>query len=868
MEASTLPPRLPPPPPDPTTDKIKQNLLNKGVYPTPKIIHNLRKKHLQKSLRKSNRRRASHPPPLTASQKQVLDDEAHFQALKFEYKNFTHAIDAKASMVGKPWERLERHKLRDLASSSKEYGGEKLRSEHLRELSEFLERDCDKFRWLLEDDIEMEEGWLERENRNWAPRKRDEVEAIQFLVDKLSGADLSLKDWKFSRMMKKSELQFTEGQLLRIVEGLGERGQWRQALSVVEWVYSSKEHRHYKSRFVYTKLLAVLGKGRRPREALQIFDLMREDCQIYPDMAAYHSVAVTLGQAGFLKELLNVVECMREKPVKRMKNMRRKNWDPCLQPDVVVFNAVLNALVPSHQWKGVSWVFEQLRKNGLRPNGATYGLAMEVMLRSGKFDLVHEFFRKMRRSGEAPKALTYKVLVRAFWEEGKVDEAVQAVRDMERRGVLGTACVYYELACCLCNNGRWQEALLEVEKLKKLPRTKPLEVTFTGMIMSSMNGGHVHGCISIFQHIKDRYAIDIGIINAMLKVYGMNDMFSKAKELFEETKRVKSDSNQSLDGFGSSLTPDAYTYSTMLEASAGALQWEYFEYVYREMALSGYPLDQRKHAFLLVKASRAGKSYLLEHAFDTMLEAGDIPDPSVFTELLCQAIIQRDYERVATIVNTMAHAPFQVSEKQWTDLFESNGDRISRESLDELLETLGNSQLPTEATVSNFSRSLLCFCRSNNGGDIPTSVAFGDSSVDLSASAGNNVQLRRDESANDNTHDIHVGSGNGRVDDADSEMFRFTNYDSDGDDDSLFKSFEDLALGVTSNESADDCDNEFSNHTEYGNLDIEDVELDVLNGIVGDSHESNLPSADEILESWKQSRERDGIFLPFQSGGK
>ena len=65
---------------------------------------------------------------------------------------------------------------------------------------------------------------------------------------RLSGADLSVKDWKFSRMMKKSELQFTEGQLLRIVEGLGERGQWRQALSVVEWVYSSKEHRHYKSR--------------------------------------------------------------------------------------------------------------------------------------------------------------------------------------------------------------------------------------------------------------------------------------------------------------------------------------------------------------------------------------------------------------------------------------------------------------------------------------------------------------------------------------------------------------------------------------------------------------------------------------------
>lgn len=65
---------------------------------------------------------------------------------------------------------------------------------------------------------------------------------------RLSGTELSVKDWKLSRMMKKSELQFTEGLLLKIVEGLGVKGQWRNAMSVVEWVYSSKEHRHYKSR--------------------------------------------------------------------------------------------------------------------------------------------------------------------------------------------------------------------------------------------------------------------------------------------------------------------------------------------------------------------------------------------------------------------------------------------------------------------------------------------------------------------------------------------------------------------------------------------------------------------------------------------
>lgn len=143
--------------------------------------------------------------------------------------------------------------------------------------------------------------------------------------------------------------------------------------------------------------------------------------------------------------------------------------------------------------------------------------------------------------------------------------------------------------------------------MKRLSHAKPLEVTFTGMIMSSMDGGHIADCISIFEHMKSLCVPNIGTINTMLKVYGRSDMFSKAKELFEDVKRRNSDSYTSQNGGGTALIPDEYTFSSMLEASASALQWEYFEYVYREMALSGYQLDQSKHASLLVEASKAGK---------------------------------------------------------------------------------------------------------------------------------------------------------------------------------------------------------------------------------------------------------------------
>jgi len=70
-----------------------------------------------------------------------------------------------------------------------------------------------------------------------------------FLVfRRLCDKEIGAKDWKFSRLMKLSGLSFTEGQLMMIIEMLGVKRCWKQALSVVQWVYNSKDHRKFQSR--------------------------------------------------------------------------------------------------------------------------------------------------------------------------------------------------------------------------------------------------------------------------------------------------------------------------------------------------------------------------------------------------------------------------------------------------------------------------------------------------------------------------------------------------------------------------------------------------------------------------------------------
>jgi hypothetical protein len=68
----------------------------------------------------------------------------------------------------------------------------------------------------------------------------------------------------------------------------------------------------------------------------------------YPDLVAYHCIAVSLGQAGHLKELFDVIDSMRSTPKKKFRTEALGKWDPRLEPDIVVYNAVSNAW-----WKSI-----------------------------------------------------------------------------------------------------------------------------------------------------------------------------------------------------------------------------------------------------------------------------------------------------------------------------------------------------------------------------------------------------------------------------------------------------------------------------------------------------------------------------------
>lgn len=271
--------------------------------------------------------------------------------------------------------------------------------------------------------------------------------------------------------------------------------------------------------------------------------------------------------------------------------------------------------------------------------------------------------------------------------------------------------------------------------------------------------------------------------------------------------------------------------------------------------------------------------FLLEHAFDASLEGGEIPHPLIFAEMLIQATLQSNYEKAVTLVNTMAHAPFQVSEMQWTDLFVKNRDRITQGCLVKLFDALSSSELSSEITVSNLLRSLQSLCGSAMS---TSSISFGNIGETHGSERLNIPSISRNEKGKAATYPPLKAT------DTSFAMLSLNDAGKNEEggldaDDSASKKHNctgDFANDVTSGEPTNRSGKqvplldlyEYAKDIHEAETDLPvddgDTEMDLLVDEDSDSLTSKLPSAQEILESWKKSRESDGIYFPFHLGQK
>lgn len=235
--------------------------------------------------------------------------------------------------------------------------------------------------------------------------------------------------------------------------------------------------------------------------------------------------------------------------------------------------------------------------------------------------------------------------------------------------------------------------------------------------------------------------------------------------------------------------------------------------------------------------------HLLEHAFDTILEAEEIPHISLFTEMICQTIAQGDFGRTASLLNGMAHASLSVSESQWTSLLEREIATLGMGKLQDLLHHLQSCSLVREDPVPNFLKSLHFI----SGGRLLEGTSAGTESV-----AGSVGNLESDGKNKDHQQHIDVP---GQVDGRSSSTYSCNIVEMLDAGSSWNGSLQEEIDNLESSSSAGAQRSQYScfersNEESY----FTDSTLDLLTSGVRTPF-SELPPASDILERWRTRRE-------------
>lgn len=258
--------------------------------------------------------------------------------------------------------------------------------------------------------------------------------------------------------------------------------------------------------------------------------------------------------------------------------------------------------------------------------------------------------------------------------------------------------------------------------------------------------------------------------------------------------------------------------------------------------------------------------HLLEHAFDAILEVGQIPHPSFFFEILCQATCQHDHERAVALIKSMVHAPFQVSEQQWIDLFNNNDERITRSSLRGLLDVICSQSLGSDKTIVNLCRALKSVCGSCTSGvlSIDEPVKLTDTSAMTADEDGSLYRCN----APANTDELSLQHVQVDEDDSSDEAYDEREKAADRElvsDMSHLSHREDDRAGTNRIFELSDDELTFDDQSDYLD-DIDQLELGMSSDEDDNSCKTKVPSAYEILKTWEDMRKKDSTFFNFQLG--
>lgn len=181
--------------------------------------------------------------------------------------------------------------------------------------------------------------------------------------------------------------------------------QWLQALQVFEML---REQPFYQPKEgTYMKLLVLLGKSGQPHHARQLFDeMVEEGCEPTPEL--YTALLAAYCRNNLIDDAFSTLN--------QMKTL------PRCQPDVFTYSTLIKACVDASRFDLVESLYEEMDERLITPNTVTQNIVLSGYGKAGKFDQMEKVLSGMLESSACkPDVWTMNTILSVFGNKGQID---------------------------------------------------------------------------------------------------------------------------------------------------------------------------------------------------------------------------------------------------------------------------------------------------------------------------------------------------------------------------------------------------------------------------------------------------------------
>ncbi|CAM8955198.1 unnamed protein product [Rhodiola kirilowii] len=182
----------------------------------------------------------------------------------------------------------------------------------------------------------------------------------------------------------------------------------------------------------------------------------------------------------------------------------------------------------------VFYVYQKMRKFGIKPRVFLYNRVMEALVKTGHLDLAMSVYKDFKEDGLVEESITYLILVKGLCKAGRVDEVMELLGQMRRKLCKPDVFAYTAMVKILVSVGDLDGCLRVWEEMKG-DRIEPDVMAYGTLISGLCKGSRIKEGYKLFKEMKDKGClIDRAIYRSLIEAFVADGKVGSACDLLKD----------------------------------------------------------------------------------------------------------------------------------------------------------------------------------------------------------------------------------------------------------------------------------------------------------------------------------------------